>query len=210
MTPGGLTGMPVGPTGFPIPSFIAPPQMPGAALPGNMTPGWMVQGGMAPGATPPGAMMPGATPPGVPGAGGMFQSILGVTGQMSMQAGSVMPRVVGMATLLSGGAQIAQIIVQSRKQGCAILLASAGLQLPEAGGQGVIAVSAPLTCLWQAQSDSDWLQITSGGPAMGPGIVKYAASPASAGMLRTGVISITGIAGAKVRGNTSTTIRQGH
>jgi hypothetical protein len=180
----------------PVPAMMPPVQMPGTT-------------GSIAGATLPGSMMPGATMPGFPNGGGMFQSILGATGQMGMQAGTVMPRAAGMVSLLTGGAQIVQIIANSRKQGCAILLATAGTQIPEAGGQGVIAVNAPPTCLWQSQSDSDWLQINTGGPMMGPGIIKYTASAASAGMLRTGVISITGIAGTRVKGKPSTTIRQG-
>ena len=187
----------------PSPAFMPPMQMPAA-----------------PGAMMPGAMMPGTSPmmgspsfgmpsPGFPGTGGTFQSILGVTGQMGMQAGTVMPRASGMIALLSGGAQIAQLLASSRKQGCVILLATAGTQIPETGGPGVIAVNAPPSCLWQAQSDAEWLQINAGGPMMGPGIVKYTAAPASAGMLRTGVISIAGVAGAKVKGKTSTTVRQG-
>ena len=194
-------------------SFQPPSLMP-APIPGSMpampmpsTPG-----------QPPGAMMPGqmmgsppfgAPPPGMPGSGGMLQSILGVTGQMGMQAGTMAPRAAGMIAMLTGGAQIAQIVANSRKQGCAILIATAGAQIPEAGGQGVIAVSAPPTCLWQAQSDADWLQIDAAGPMMGPGIVKYTATAASHGMLRTGVVSITGVAGNKVKGKTSTTLRQG-
>ena len=163
----------------------------------------------------PGPGVPGAIPGAFPGlsgppiGGGMFQSILGVTGQMGMQAGTAMPRAAGLVTLLSGGAQIAQIIVANRKQGCAITLATAGTQIPEAGGQGVIAVNAPPACLWQAQSDADWLQIDTGGPMIGPGIVKYTATAAGAGKLRTGVITIGGIASTKVRGKTSITVRQG-
>ena len=176
------------------------PSSPGSMMPGMMMPGMSSMMGS------PSFGMPSQA---FPGTGGTFQSILGVTGQMGMQAGSIMPRASGMIALLSGGAQIAQLLATSRKQGCVILLATAGTQIPEAGGQGVIAVNAPPSCLWQAQSDAEWLQVTGGGPMMGPGIVKYTAAPASAGMLRTGVISIGGIAGAKVKGKTSTTIRQG-
>jgi len=192
--------------GTPVSAFIAPVQtsgLPGAVMPGSVMPGSI------PGTPMPGTMMPGMMTPGLPGTGGMFQSILSVTGQMGMQAGTLMPRASGMVALLTGSAQIAQIIVLNRKQGCIITLETAGTQLSEAGGQGVIAVNAPPSCLWQAQSDADWLQITSGGPMMGPGIIKYTATPASAGLLRTGDINIVGLAGAKVRGKTSTAIRQG-
>jgi hypothetical protein len=120
----------MGQMGSPVPAFMPPVKMPGqmSGMTGPMP------GAMMPGMAMPGAMMPGAMPQGFPNAGGMFQSILGVTGQMGMQAGTVMPRAAGMVSLLTGGAQIAQILVSSRKQGCAIMVASAGLQIPEGGG----------------------------------------------------------------------------
>ncbi len=161
----------------------------------------------------PGAMMAGPAmgmqPPAMPGAGSMLQSVLGLTGQMGMQAGTAMPRAAGMAMIVSGGAQIAQNVLASRKQGCVLTLATAGTQIPEAGGQGVIAVNAPPSCLWQAHSDSEWLQINSEGPMIGAGIVKYSAAAASHGLLRTGVVSISGVANTKVKGTTSITVQQG-
>jgi hypothetical protein len=192
---------------------VQPPSLqPGMAF-GQMS---AVPPGLPPGLpmTPPNApnpaFMPGMQTPGFPASGGMFQSILGLTGQMGMQAGAAMPRAAGMLTLLSGGAQIAQAIVTARKQGCGITLATVEAQIPEDGGQGVIAVNAPPNCLWRARSDADWLQINAEGPVIGPGIVKYTAAAAGAGMLRTGVIDIVGVANVKVKGKTSITVRQGN
>ena len=177
---------------------MPPTQLPAMQMPG--VPGAMLQSP---------APMPGMQMPGLPGAGGMFQSLLGVTSQMGMQAETAMPRSAGIAMLLSGTAQLATVILANRKSGCTLTLATAGTQIPEAGGQGVIAVNAPASCLWQPHSEADWLQINTEGPMIGPGIVKYTAAPTSAGILRTGVISMIGIANSKVRGKTSVTVRQG-
>ena len=183
-------GMPTAPPGAMNPVFMPPLPMPGMPTPGMQMAG-----------------VPGMQ--GLPGAGGMFQMLLGVTGQMGMQAETAMPRAAGKAMLLSGTAQLAQVILANRKPGCTLTLATAGTQIPEAGGQGVIAVNTPPSCLWQARSDADWLHIVTDCPMMGPGIVRYATAPASAGMLRTGVINIVGVANNKVKGKTSITVRQG-
>jgi len=155
------------------------------------------------------SMLPGMPMPGLPGSAGMFQSLLGVGGQMGMQAGSAMPRAAGFAMLFSGTAQITQAILANRKPACSVTMATAATQLPETGGQGVIAVSAPPSCLWQANSDAAWLQINTEGPMMGPGIVRYTTAPATPGMLRTGVINVVGVDNSKVKGKTSITVRQG-
>jgi hypothetical protein len=178
--------------------FISP--MPPAGLPA------------LPGMAMPPMQMPGMPLPGVvglPSTGGMFQSLLGATAQMGVQAETAMPRAAGMAMLVSGTVQIAQIILANRRPGCTLTLATDSARTPESGGHGVIAVNAPPTCLWQARSDADWLSIDTDGPVMGPGIVKYTAAAASAGMLRTGVINIIGIANIKLKGKTSVSVRQG-
>jgi hypothetical protein len=189
----------------------SPSLIPNVPPPGPMNPG-IFQGGAPPMQLPMQGMMPNPMPGMMPNPGtqgGMFQSVLGMTGQLGMQAGMAMPRMAPAASLLAAGTQVAQMILTSRKQACSITLGAAATPIPQAGGQGVIAVNAPPSCLWQANSDADWLQINTDGPMIGPGIVRYTATAAGSGVLRSGVVTIAGSANIKVKGQTSITVRQG-
>ncbi len=130
---------------------------------------------------------------GLPAGGGMLQSLLGVTSQLGAQAGMAMPRSAGLILLVSGGAQIAQIVAANCKQSCFITLDATSARVPVAGGMGSFVVKAPPSCMWQPQSTSEWLQIENGNPVVGTGIVRYTAS-ADTGAGRSGVITIAGIA----------------
>ncbi len=173
------------------PGFIPSPQMPGQMqMPGQLG-------------------LPGAMPPVMPGAtgGGMFQSLLGVTAQVGAQTGMMMPRAGGMLALVAGGAQIAQVIAANRRQTCTISLQATTAAIPASGGQGTFIVQASPSCLWQAQTDAEWLKVESDGPVVGPGVVRYTAAPAS-GTNRTAVIVIAGIARMTIKGKTSLTLTQ--
>jgi hypothetical protein len=126
-----------------------------------------------------------------------------------MQVGGAMPRTAPMMILFSGAAQIAQVVLTNRKQGCTPMIAASGTRVPEAGGHGSIAVNIGGACFWQAQSDAEWVQVKTEGPVMGPGVVQFTVSPASAGMVRTAIVTLSGIAGSKVRGDVQVVIKQG-
>jgi uncharacterized repeat protein (TIGR01451 family) len=58
-----------------------------------------------------------------------------------------------------------------------------------AGGLGSATIAAPSTCVYQAASDSTWLQIVSGGYGSGNGTLTYIARP-NTGAGRTGTITV--------------------
>ena len=147
-------------------------------------------------------------PVGVPAGAGMFQSLMGTAGQLSAQAGMAMPRSAPLMVLLAGSAQIAQIIAANHKPSCNITLETTTAKLPAGGGQGTLLVTAPASCLWQPQSNAEWLQIDAPVPTLGPGIVHYTVS--AAGTARTGVITIAGVDKTTVRGKASLSVTQGN
>jgi hypothetical protein len=178
------------------PAFMAPSPMPMAPTPSFGMPGMAM-----PGAMPNMPLM--AQPMGT----GMIQSLLGITSQLSAQAGMAMPRSAGMMVLVAGSAQIAQIIAANHKPSCTIALDSTSAKIPAAGGQGTILVKASPSCLWQAQSNADWLQIDGASPTMGPGAVRFTA-PASEST-RSAMITIATIVKTTVTGKASVTLSQG-
>jgi hypothetical protein len=146
--------------------------------------------------------------PGFGGRGSMLQAMLGVTGQMGGQLAMAMPRAAGLLAMVAGGAQVAQVIVANRKQSCSISLDSTNLQIPAAGSQGSFAVRASPSCMWQAQSNEEWLHVDSDSPMVGSGLVRYTVA-AGTGARRSGVITIAGIAKMTMKGKTSLTVTQG-
>src|ERR1039457_1215003 len=58
-----------------------------------------------------------------------------------------------------------------------------------AGGLGLASIAAPSTCVYQAVSDSNWLQIVSGGYGSGSGTLTYIVRP-NTGAGRTGTITV--------------------
>jgi hypothetical protein len=152
------------------------------------------------------------TQPGLPmgggmGGGGMFQSLAGVVGSMGAQSSMMMPRASGFIVLAAGGAQIASILATNRKQACTISLDAPPARVPAAGGQGYLVVKASPSCLWQAQSNAEWLHIDTDSLMSGTGLVRYTVLP-SAGTARTGNITIAGITKTIVRGAAALTVSQ--
>lgn len=151
--------------------------------------------------------------PGMPmgggmGSGGMFQSLAGVVGSMGAQSSMMMPRASGFIVLAAGGAQIASILATNRKQACTIRLDAPPARAPAAGGQGYLMVRASPSCLWQAQSNAEWLHVDTDSPMPGTGLVRYTVAP-SAGSARTGNITIAGITKTTIRGAAALTVSQG-
>ena len=176
----------------------------GDPVPQMMTSGLGV-GGVAPGMAVGMGTLPAAGPGMMPVGGGMWQSLLGVTGQVGAQTAIMMPRTAGIMVLLSGGAQIAQAIAANRKQSCSIALDSTSKKAPAGGGTGVLVVRASPSCLWIAQSDAEWLKVEGEGPMVGSAVVRYTVA---AGQRRMGVITIAGIAKGTVKGATSLKVVQ--
>ena len=61
-----------------------------------------------------------------------------------------------------------------------------------AGGASSISVTAAAGCAWDAESDSDWVTITSGKLGIGNGTVTFAVAPATPGVPRNGTIRVAG------------------
>ena len=59
-------------------------------------------------------------------------------------------------------------------------------------GSGEVAVSTQNGCSWTAQSNADWIGITSGNSGSGPGTVKYLVQSNSGVASRTGTLTIAG------------------
>ena len=139
--------------------------------------------------------------------GSMLQSVAGVVGTMGAQSAMMMPRASGFIVLAAGGAQVAQILASKRKQACTIALDAAPAKAPASGGQGFLMVNASPSCLWQAQSNAEWLHIDTDGPMSGTGLVRYTVAP-TAGASRTASITIAGITRTTVKGAASMTVSQ--
>jgi hypothetical protein len=202
-----IGGLPHKPGSLQSPLFpMASPAMMATPPPMTSAPAFPLPGAM-PGVNLPGAMpfmsQPTAMPPGT----GMFQALLGTTSQLSAQAGMAMPRSAGLMVLLAGGAQIAQVIAANHKPSCTITLDTTSARIPAAGGQGTIFVKASPSCLWQAQSNSEWLQMDGSSPTMGSGVVRYTATASESS--RSAMITIAGIVKTTVRGRGSIVVRQG-
>jgi hypothetical protein len=143
----------------------------------------------------------------VPGGGGLWQSLLSVTSQIGAQSTMMMPRASGIIVLAAGGAQIAQVIASNRKTSCTLSLDTDRIRIPAAGGPGAIAVRASPSCIWQAQSDTDWLTINSDGPMVGSGMFRYTAAPSTSGS-RTATVTLAAISKMTIKGKSSITVTQ--
>jgi hypothetical protein len=202
------------PDGLQSPLLMAPPTSPGTGMMPPGMPGVMPQ--MPIGGQPfmpqPVMGQPFQTQPGLPmgggmGGGGMFQSLAGVVGSMGAQSSMMMPRASGFIVLAAGGAQIASILATNRKQACTISLDAPPARAPATGGQGYLLVKASPSCLWQAQSNAEWLHVDTDSPMSGTGLVRYTVAP-SAGTARAGNITIAGITRTTVKGAAALTVSQ--
>jgi hypothetical protein len=73
---------------------------------------------------------------------------------------------------------------------CSVGLSTDEVTVPAAGGDVTIGVTAPGGCSWTAESDSEWIRITSGGTGVGSGQVRL--SIADTGSARTGRVVVGG------------------
>ncbi|HLK64859.1 MAG TPA: BACON domain-containing carbohydrate-binding protein [Bryobacteraceae bacterium] len=82
-----------------------------------------------------------------------------------------------------------QIIPIGNPSACAPAFSLPSAAAPATGTIGTAAIVAPATCIYQASSDSSWLQIVSGGYGSGNGVLTYVARP-NTGLARTGNITV--------------------
>jgi hypothetical protein len=77
--------------------------------------------------------------------------------------------------------------------GCATLaLSSTDSPMKASGGTEFFRVEASPTCSWSAQSNADWVTITSGSTAKGSGVVRYSVTSNSGSVARTAKITVGG------------------
>ena len=76
---------------------------------------------------------------------------------------------------------------------CSFTLAESSASLPQAGGSGSVNLRASSAlCSWTAQSDADWIAITSAASGKGSATVSFTVAPAT-GPTRTGGLTIAGL-----------------
>jgi hypothetical protein len=76
---------------------------------------------------------------------------------------------------------------------CSFTLAESSASLPQAGGSGIVNLRASSElCTWTAQSDADWIAITSAASGKGSGTVSFTVAPAT-GPPRSGALTIAGL-----------------
>lgn len=75
---------------------------------------------------------------------------------------------------------------------CGYAIAPAFASFATAGGASSIAVTAAAGCAWEAESDSDWVTITSGKLGIGNGTVTFAVAPTTPGVPRNATIRVAG------------------
>jgi hypothetical protein len=75
---------------------------------------------------------------------------------------------------------------------CGYAIAPAFGTFPIAGGASSINVTAAAGCAWEAETDDQWITITSGRLGIGNGAVTFAVAPGTAGVLRNGTIRVAG------------------
>jgi hypothetical protein len=95
----------------------------------------------------------------------------------------------GSSGLLNGFA--VQIFALSNPQFCAPTFNGANVTLPATGTVAAVGITAPATCMYQASSGSDWIQLISGAYGSGNGTLTFVVRPNS-GAQRTGNITLDG------------------
>jgi PKD repeat protein len=69
---------------------------------------------------------------------------------------------------------------------CSINVSSSAFNLPAAGGNGTINVTAPVGCAWQTRSQNDWIKITS----VTIGMVSFTVDPNTSSISRNGSVRV--------------------
>lgn len=77
---------------------------------------------------------------------------------------------------------------------CQVSLSASSAAIGSTGGSGSVDVIAASGCEWTAQSSAPWLDVTSGGTGVGPGVVQFTASQNTSSAQRTATLTIAGVA----------------
>ncbi|HJQ70038.1 MAG TPA: BACON domain-containing carbohydrate-binding protein [Blastocatellia bacterium] len=75
---------------------------------------------------------------------------------------------------------------------CGFAISPAFGTFATAGGASSISVTAAAACAWDAESDAEWVTITSGKVGIGSGAVTFAVAPAAPGVQRNATIRVAG------------------
>ena len=77
---------------------------------------------------------------------------------------------------------------------CQFSLSASSAAIGSAGGTGSVDVVAESGCSWTARSSASWLVVTAGGSGVGPGEVRFSASPNAGSTERSATLTIAGVA----------------
>jgi hypothetical protein len=106
------------------------------------------------------------------------------TAVFSVDANTALPR--------SGTLTVAErTITVTQATGCTYAISPDSQGFGPAGGNGVVAVTAPVGCPWTAASQASWIEIRVGASGTGPGSVVYTVGPLLLGK-RSGSMTIAG------------------
>ena len=82
-----------------------------------------------------------------------------------------------------------QVFPVGNPQACAPAFGTAAVTLPASGTVASVDIKAPATCIYQATTNADWIQILSGGYGSGNGTLNFIARP-NPGVARSGTIAL--------------------
>jgi hypothetical protein len=77
---------------------------------------------------------------------------------------------------------------------CTYTLSTMALAIGAGGGPGSVNVTSAAQCTWTAASDRAWMSITSGANGTGNGVVNVSLTPNASSAVRTGTLTIAGLA----------------
>ncbi len=89
-----------------------------------------------------------------------------------------------------GGKSITIVQACMASDGCRYLLSEIERSIAKGGGTGTLDVVAGNRCAWQATTNSDWISVTSGSPAIGNGTISYLVEANPTGKKRIGMITV--------------------
>jgi uncharacterized protein (TIGR03437 family) len=86
-----------------------------------------------------------------------------------------------------------QVVAPSSGLRCTYTVEAAARAFDSSGGMGAASVATGNGCLWQAASNTNWINVTAGTPASGGGTIQYTVAAAGGAILpRSGTITIAG------------------
>jgi hypothetical protein len=77
-------------------------------------------------------------------------------------------------------------------QPCSVAIDPTTNRFDSSGGTGIITVTSPDNCVWNAVASAQWISILTGGTGTGSGSIKYSIAPNTSAQPRTGTIAVGG------------------